>query len=187
MTTIINGINNEQVGRIIQFALDNPRKINFLSFQPVSFTGRDEEVTPERRAALEALPEDQLWATTGNIPNSIGVLAMFAKHPLLEEDDAFLSNLAEITSRIILEYRTAETIAHENAKLTAMISGMALMFAPMQVSPWDMASRKTKPKESQRDGSRNRSAKKITLHHVTTEFVQGFHLVICFDTFRHEI
>src|SRR5918999_330086 len=49
--TIVNGINNEQVGRIIEFALDNPRKINFLSFQPVSFTGRDEEVTPERRAA----------------------------------------------------------------------------------------------------------------------------------------
>lgn len=51
VTTIINGINNEQVGRIIEFALDNPRKISFLSFQPVSFTGRDEEVTPERRAA----------------------------------------------------------------------------------------------------------------------------------------
>ena len=49
--TIINGINNEQVGRIIQFALDNPRKISFLSFQPVSFTGRDEAVTDERRAA----------------------------------------------------------------------------------------------------------------------------------------
>jgi len=51
VTTIINGINNEQVGRIIEFALDNPKKISFLSFQPVSFTGRDEEVTPERRAA----------------------------------------------------------------------------------------------------------------------------------------
>ncbi|MCL4797317.1 MAG: radical SAM protein [Bryobacteraceae bacterium] len=51
VTTIINGINNEQVGRIIQFALDNPRKISFLSFQPVSFTGRDEAVTDDRRAA----------------------------------------------------------------------------------------------------------------------------------------
>jgi uncharacterized radical SAM superfamily Fe-S cluster-containing enzyme len=51
VTTIINGINNEQVGHIIQFALDNPKKINFLSFQPVSFTGRDEEVSDERRAA----------------------------------------------------------------------------------------------------------------------------------------
>ncbi len=49
--TIINGINNEQVGRIVQFALDNPRKISFLSFQPVSFTGRDEAVSDERRAA----------------------------------------------------------------------------------------------------------------------------------------
>jgi 7,8-dihydro-6-hydroxymethylpterin dimethyltransferase len=51
VTTIINGINNEQVGRIIQFALDNPKKINFLSFQPVSFTGRDEEITDDRRHA----------------------------------------------------------------------------------------------------------------------------------------
>ena len=49
--TIVNGINNEQVGRVVQFALDNPKKINFLSFQPVSFTGRDEEITAERRAA----------------------------------------------------------------------------------------------------------------------------------------
>src|SRR3981081_549136 len=51
VTTIVNGINNEQVGRIIEFALDNPKKINFLSFQPVSFTGRDEEITDDRRQA----------------------------------------------------------------------------------------------------------------------------------------
>jgi uncharacterized radical SAM superfamily Fe-S cluster-containing enzyme len=51
VTTIVNGINNEQVGHIIQFALDNPKKISFLSFQPVSFTGRDEEITDERRKA----------------------------------------------------------------------------------------------------------------------------------------
>jgi 7,8-dihydro-6-hydroxymethylpterin dimethyltransferase len=51
VTTIVNGINNEQVGRIIQFALDNPKIISFLSFQPVSFTGRDEEITDERRKA----------------------------------------------------------------------------------------------------------------------------------------
>ena len=51
VTTIINSINNEQVGRIIQFALDNPKTISFLSFQPVSFTGRDEEITDDRRKA----------------------------------------------------------------------------------------------------------------------------------------
>ncbi|HKX31216.1 MAG TPA: radical SAM protein [Blastocatellia bacterium] len=51
VTTIVNGINNEQVGRIIEFALDNPKIISLLSFQPVSFTGRDEAITDERRHA----------------------------------------------------------------------------------------------------------------------------------------
>jgi len=51
VTTLINGINNEQVGRIIGFAMDNPKKINFISFQPVSFTGRDEGISDERRLA----------------------------------------------------------------------------------------------------------------------------------------
>jgi uncharacterized radical SAM superfamily Fe-S cluster-containing enzyme len=49
--TLINGVNNEQVGAVVRFALDNPKKIPFLSFQPVSFTGRDEEITDERRKA----------------------------------------------------------------------------------------------------------------------------------------
>ena len=49
VTTILNGVNNDQVGPIIQFAMDNPKKIAFVSFQPVSFTGRDEEITDERR------------------------------------------------------------------------------------------------------------------------------------------
>ena len=49
--TIVNGVNNQQVGRMIEFALDNPRKISLLSFQPVSFTGRDEAITDERRHA----------------------------------------------------------------------------------------------------------------------------------------
>jgi uncharacterized radical SAM superfamily Fe-S cluster-containing enzyme len=51
VVTIVNNLNNEQVGRIIEFALDNPKRISFLSFQPVSFTGRDEAITDERRHA----------------------------------------------------------------------------------------------------------------------------------------
>src|SRR5437763_1933780 len=42
-------LNNDQVGSVVRFALDNPKKIAFLSFQPVSFTGRDEEITEQRR------------------------------------------------------------------------------------------------------------------------------------------
>ena len=51
VVTIVNGVNNQQVGRIVEFALDNPRKIAFLAFQPVSFTGRDEKISDERRQA----------------------------------------------------------------------------------------------------------------------------------------
>ena len=47
--TLVNDVNNDQVGSIIRFAMDNPKKIAFISFQPVSFTGRDEEITDERR------------------------------------------------------------------------------------------------------------------------------------------
>ena len=61
----------------------------------------------------------------------IGVLAMFAKHPISEEDDAFLCSLAETTSRVILRSQAEQAIRHaeetarrENAKLSAMISGM---------------------------------------------------------------
>jgi uncharacterized radical SAM superfamily Fe-S cluster-containing enzyme len=49
VTTIVNNLNNDQVGTIVKFAMENPKKISFVAFQPVSFTGRDEEITPERR------------------------------------------------------------------------------------------------------------------------------------------
>jgi uncharacterized radical SAM superfamily Fe-S cluster-containing enzyme len=49
VTTLINSVNNDQVGSVIEFAMDNPKKISFVSFQPVSFTGRDEEITDDRR------------------------------------------------------------------------------------------------------------------------------------------
>ena len=47
--TLVNDVNNDQVGPIIRFAMDNPKKIAFIAFQPVSFTGRDEAITDERR------------------------------------------------------------------------------------------------------------------------------------------
>ena len=49
VTTLLNDVNNDQVGPIVRFALDNPKKIAFIAFQPVSFTGRDEAITDERR------------------------------------------------------------------------------------------------------------------------------------------
>ena len=62
VVTIVKTVNDDQVGRIIRFAVDNCEKISFVSFQPVSFTGRDEEIDDETRArqryTLSHLAED---------------------------------------------------------------------------------------------------------------------------------
>jgi hypothetical protein len=50
VVTVVNGVNNDQVGPIIDFAVANADKITVVSFQPVSFTGRDEEVDDDTRA-----------------------------------------------------------------------------------------------------------------------------------------
>jgi tetraether lipid synthase len=51
VTTIVNGVNDTQVGPILDFAIDNCDALDGVSFQPVSFTGRDEGVTDEERRA----------------------------------------------------------------------------------------------------------------------------------------
>ena len=62
VATIVNTVNNHQVGPIIKFAVDNCDKISFVSFQPVSFTGRDEDIDDEKRQqqryTLSHLAED---------------------------------------------------------------------------------------------------------------------------------
>src|SRR4051812_13991948 len=68
VVTIVNTVNNDQVGPIVKFALQNCDKISFVSFQPVSFTGRDEEIGDAdrhaRRYTLSHLAHD-LKAQTG--------------------------------------------------------------------------------------------------------------------------
>jgi tetraether lipid synthase len=49
VVTIVNTVNNHQIGPIVKFAIENSDKISFVSFQPVSFTGRDEEISDEDR------------------------------------------------------------------------------------------------------------------------------------------
>jgi uncharacterized radical SAM superfamily Fe-S cluster-containing enzyme len=51
VVTVVNGVNNEQVGPILDFAIANADKITVVSFQPVSFTGRDEDVDDVTRKA----------------------------------------------------------------------------------------------------------------------------------------
>ncbi len=49
VVTIVNGINNDQVGDIVRFGLENIDKVTCVAFQPVSFTGRDEDIDDETR------------------------------------------------------------------------------------------------------------------------------------------
>jgi uncharacterized radical SAM superfamily Fe-S cluster-containing enzyme len=62
VVTIVRTINDDQVGPIVKFAVENCDKISFVSFQPVSFTGRDEDIDDrtrhERRYTLSHLAED---------------------------------------------------------------------------------------------------------------------------------
>jgi uncharacterized radical SAM superfamily Fe-S cluster-containing enzyme len=62
VVTIVNTVNDHQVGPIVKFALQNCDKVSFVSFQPVSFTGRDEEISDQerhqKRYTLSHLAED---------------------------------------------------------------------------------------------------------------------------------
>ena len=49
VVTVVNGVNNQEVGRIVDFAIENADKVTVVSFQPVSFTGRDEDIDDETR------------------------------------------------------------------------------------------------------------------------------------------
>ena len=51
VVTVVRGVNDDQVGKVVQFAIDNADKVTVVSFQPVSFTGRDEDISDEQRRA----------------------------------------------------------------------------------------------------------------------------------------
>ena len=49
VVTIVNSINNDGIGQIVEFAAKNIDKVQTIAFQPVSFTGRDEDVSDDMR------------------------------------------------------------------------------------------------------------------------------------------
>jgi len=51
VTTIVNSWNNQGIGSIVKFAAQNIDKVQTIAFQPVSFTGRDEDVSDKDRIA----------------------------------------------------------------------------------------------------------------------------------------
>src|SRR6185436_16946911 len=61
----------DQVGKILDFAIDNPDKVTVIAYQPVSFTGRDEDISDElrmqQRYTLSHLAHDMEEQTGGKI------------------------------------------------------------------------------------------------------------------------
>jgi len=51
VTTVVRGVNDDQVGPLVDFAIQNSEMLDGVSFQPVSFTGRDEDVSDDERRA----------------------------------------------------------------------------------------------------------------------------------------
>jgi 7,8-dihydro-6-hydroxymethylpterin dimethyltransferase len=49
VTTVVNTVNNTQVGPLLDFVIDNCESLGGISFQPVSFTGRDEGISDADR------------------------------------------------------------------------------------------------------------------------------------------
>jgi tetraether lipid synthase len=64
--TVVKGVNDDQVGKILRFAIDNIHVVSGIAYQPVSFTGRiDAAERAARRYTLGDLANDM--AATGAI------------------------------------------------------------------------------------------------------------------------
>jgi 7,8-dihydro-6-hydroxymethylpterin dimethyltransferase len=71
VTTVVNTINKDALGSIVEFAIRNVDKVQTAVFQPVSFTGRDEGIDDESRYAqrytLSQMVEDLKTQLKGNL------------------------------------------------------------------------------------------------------------------------
>jgi uncharacterized radical SAM superfamily Fe-S cluster-containing enzyme len=66
--TVLKGINDDQVGEILRFAVANADVISAISYQPVSFTGRiSQDEVAQRRYTLGDLARD-IAAASGAVP-----------------------------------------------------------------------------------------------------------------------
>jgi uncharacterized radical SAM superfamily Fe-S cluster-containing enzyme len=77
--TIIKGVNDDQVGEIFQFAVDNIECVSAISYQPVAFTGRiNRRELAERRYTLGDLAHDLAAASGADLERDFWPLGMIA-------------------------------------------------------------------------------------------------------------
>jgi len=98
VVTVVGGVNDHAVGKIIDFAIANADKVTVVSFQPVSFTGRDEDVTDEvrktQRYTLSHLARD-IKAQTGITEPMRDWFPLSAMGPFSDLTDTLLGDRAD--------------------------------------------------------------------------------------------
>jgi len=98
VVTVVGGVNDHHVGKIVDFAIANADKVTVVSFQPVSFTGRDEDVTDEVRKAqrytLSHLARD-IKAQTGITEPMRDWFPLSAMGPFSDLTDTLLGETAD--------------------------------------------------------------------------------------------
>jgi uncharacterized radical SAM superfamily Fe-S cluster-containing enzyme len=98
VVTVVRGTNDDQVGLVVRFAIENADKITVVSFQPVSFTGRDEDIEEQERRAkrytLSHLAHD-LKAQLGATEPMRDWFPLSALGPFGDLTDLLLANRAD--------------------------------------------------------------------------------------------
>jgi len=116
VTTIINTVNNDQVGPIVEFMIENLEKVNAVAFQPVSFTGRDEDIDDEtrkkQRYTLAHLAQD--------MKDQLGVLEPMRDFYPLSASGPF-SDMKDLLSGPDAEWGSMKCGCHPNCGIGTML------------------------------------------------------------------
>lgn len=95
--TLVTGINDDQIGGIIDFALDNVDIIRGVNFQPVSFAGRTpSDKVEEQRITVDDLMKQVEVQTNGMIPHDAFYSASTVA-PISDLISAMSNNEPEVT------------------------------------------------------------------------------------------
>ncbi len=128
VVTVVRTVNDNQVGRIVRFAAENADKISFVAFQPVSFTGRDEDIDDARRARQRYTLSDLV----DNVQTQTGVLeALRDWFPL-----SAVAVAADLTDQIkgpLAEWGTLKCACHPDCGVATalMVNKRTTAWAPL--------------------------------------------------------
>lgn len=133
VVTLVKGINGEQVGKILKYALENIDTVVGISFQPLSFTGRVPfEERMQKRYTLSHLAEDLEKTTAGKLK------ALRDFYPL--SSIVPISKLINLTRKTPFEQKVMECTCHPLCGLGTylLVEEKTKNFIPLpEIFDWD--------------------------------------------------